>query len=55
MAFIGHAGYRMHQAYKGQFIKLLHYIHDDFLTALDEKHDPNASAVLVRLHNYLQV
>jgi hypothetical protein len=42
------AGYRMHQAYRGQFTKLLQYIDAQFLPALGTSNDSDARAVYTR-------
>lgn len=42
------AGYRLHLAYRRQFLKLLQYISSDFLPALATSNDPDARAVHTR-------
>jgi nucleoporin GLE1 len=53
MAFLSHAGYRLHAQYRAQFVKLLHSVHDDFLPRLEDGHDADARAVATRLRTYL--
>ncbi len=53
MAFLTHAGYRLHQQYGRQFVKLLHAVHDNFLPDLEAKGDSDARAVMSRLNTYL--
>ncbi len=48
MAFLTTAGYRLHAAYRGQFVKALHYVFDCFLSDLHGKADPDARAVMSR-------
>lgn len=48
------SGYRLHQAYRGQFSKLLQYIDHDFLSALGTSNDPDARAVHTRIQTYLR-
>ncbi|EFN53838.1 hypothetical protein CHLNCDRAFT_135914 [Chlorella variabilis] len=48
------AGYRMHLAYRGQFMKLLQYIDREFLPALGTSNDPDARAVHTRISTYLR-
>lgn len=52
-AFVKVAGYKMHAHYKGQFLKLLRYIHSDFLAELANSGDSDARAVYTRLGTYL--
>jgi nucleoporin GLE1 len=42
------AGFRMHAAYRSQFLKLLQYIDSHFLSALGASNDPDARAVYTR-------
>ena len=53
MAFLSHAGYRMHRIYGSQFLKVLQYINDYFLPALAQKKDADAGAVVTRLSTYI--
>jgi nucleoporin GLE1 len=54
MAFLSHAGYRMHRVYGSQFLKVLQYISDNFLPALEQKKDADVGAVLTRLSTYIR-
>jgi nucleoporin GLE1 len=52
-AFLKVAGYRLHAAYRGQFMKLLRCVHSDFLSQLSASGDVDARAVYTRLATYL--
>lgn len=48
------AAFRMCEAYRGQFMKLLRYIDAYFLPALATSNDPDARAVFTRIQTFLK-
>lgn len=54
-AFLSVAGFRLFQAFKKQFEKLMGYISTYFLRDLSEVQDPDASAVATRLESYVNM
>lgn len=53
VAFISHAGYRMHKEYRNQFIKVLRYVHEVYLSELMKKNDADSRSISTRLQTYL--
>ena len=52
-SFLKIAGYRMHQHYRGQFMKVLELVHGEFIPKLDAKDDPDIRPVSSRMKTYL--
>ena len=52
-SFLKIAGYRMHAAYRGQFVKILELIHKEFLPKLEAKSDADVRPVSSRVSSYL--
>ena len=53
-SFLKIAGFRMHNEYRGQFIKVLELVHREFLPKLDAKKDADIRPVSSRIATYLQ-
>lgn len=53
-SFLKIAGYRMHNEYRGQFVKVLELIHREFIPKLDAKNEPDIRPVSSRMKTYLQ-
>ena len=51
--FLKVAGYRLHQAYGGQFVKVLHTIVNEYVPRMQQQNDADARAATTRLLSYI--